>query len=107
MYVALSPRVTGFIVIEPAAADRHPAHDRAEAMEISMLFVHPSTQRKGIGTALLRHVCRRRSRARVSRVQVWTGTDNPQAQQFYRSLAMIPTGRRVQGAGSPESADER
>jgi GNAT superfamily N-acetyltransferase len=56
VYVTLSRRVTGFIAIEPAAADRHPAHDRAEAMEISMPFVHASTQREGIGTTLLRRV---------------------------------------------------
>jgi ribosomal protein S18 acetylase RimI-like enzyme len=55
VYVALSPRVTGFIAIEPVAVHGHPAHGGADAMEISMLFVHASTQREGIGTALLRN----------------------------------------------------
>jgi hypothetical protein len=35
--------VTGFSAIKPAAAGRHPAHDRADATEITMLFVQPST----------------------------------------------------------------
>jgi GNAT superfamily N-acetyltransferase len=75
-------------------------------MEISMLFVHPTTPRKGIGTALLRHVFAV-ARARVWRVQVWTETDNPQAQQFYPSLGMTRPADASRKPAQPESADER
>lgn len=99
VYVALSPRVTGFIVIEPAAADRHPAHDRAEAMEISMLFAHRRRNARASAPRCFGTSSPSLSRKRFASASV-DRNRHPQAQQFYRSLAMIPTGQRVQGAGS-------
>jgi GNAT superfamily N-acetyltransferase len=65
-------------------------------------FVHPSAQRKGVGTALLQHVFDVARARCFTRVQVWTGTDNPQAQQFYSRLGMVPTGRRAPGTFSEQ-----
>jgi ribosomal protein S18 acetylase RimI-like enzyme len=99
--------VTGFIVIEPAAADRHPAHDCAEAMEISMLFVHPSTQRNGIGTALLRHAFA------VARAQEFRECKCGPEPTTHRLSSSTAASRRSRPAGAsrelaqPESADER
>ena len=65
-----------------------------------MLFVQPSTQCKGIGTALLWRVLAVARAQGVPRGQVPIGTDNPQAQQFFHSLGPTLTGRRVPGVRS-------
>jgi hypothetical protein len=67
-----------------------------------MVFVHPSRQRTGVGTALLGHVfgvARSRSSNCIS---VWTGIDNPVAERFYSSLRMKRTGARAPGARSEQ-----
>jgi hypothetical protein len=48
--------LVGRDIVEPTVAETPAAHDRAEAVEISVLFVHASTQVSGIGPALLRGV---------------------------------------------------
>ena len=65
-----------------------------------MVFVHLSAQRKGVGTALLQRVFDVARARHFTGVQVWTGTDNPQAQRFYSRLGMVPTGRRALGTPS-------
>lgn len=101
-YVAVDSQVIGMIVVEPGCdAHRSPA-DEPAYMQISMVFVHPSAQRKGVGTALLQRVFDIARARGLTGVQVWTGTDNPQAQQFYSSLGMLPTGRRAPGTFSEQ-----
>jgi GNAT superfamily N-acetyltransferase len=96
-YVAVFPHVIGMTLIEPGGHERR-ATDDPSCVQISMVFVHPSEQRKGVGTALLQHVFDVVRARRFTGVQVWTGTDNPQAQRFYSRLGMVPTGRRTLGA---------
>jgi GNAT superfamily N-acetyltransferase len=96
-YVAVSPHVIGMTLIEPGCDEVRRAINGPACVEISMVFVHPSAQRTGVGSALVQRVFDVARARRFTGVQVWTGTDNPQAQQFYSSLGMVPTGRRAQG----------
>jgi len=75
--------VTGFIAIEPVAVHGHPAHGRADATEISMLFVHASTQREGIGTALLRNSSPSLARSRFREFKSGPEPTTRRPQQFY------------------------
>jgi GNAT superfamily N-acetyltransferase len=100
--VAVCSQVVGLTVIEPRR-DEERLHDRRPAwVEISMVFVHPSAQRKGVGTTMLQCVVDVARARRFTGVRVWTGTDNPQAQRFYSNLGMLPTGRRCPGALSEQ-----
>jgi GNAT superfamily N-acetyltransferase len=101
-YVTVSPCVIGMTLIEPGGHEERRATDDPSCVQISMVFVLPSAQRKGVGTALLLHVFDVARARRFTGVQVWTGTDNPQAQRFYSRLGMVPTGRRALGALSEQ-----
>jgi ribosomal protein S18 acetylase RimI-like enzyme len=101
-YVAVSPHVIGMTLIEPGTSRGADSDQGPGLCAISMIFVHPSAQRKGVGTALLQYVFDVARARRFTSVQVWTGTDNPQAQQFYSRLGMVPTGRRALGTFSEQ-----
>ena len=103
-FVAIAPQVLGMAMFEPCC-DEHSCTISAESCaQISMVFVHPSAQRKGVGSALVRRVFAVARAQHFTVVRVWTGTDNPAAQRFYSSLAMVPTGRRTPGAFSTKSS---
>jgi ribosomal protein S18 acetylase RimI-like enzyme len=101
-YIALSPHIVGVTLIEPGHDWGPRAGDDPAHLQISMVFVHPAAQRRGVGTALLRRVFAVARARCFTRVQVWTGTDNPQAQRFYSSLGMVRTGRRAPGTLSEQ-----
>ena len=101
-YVAVSPHVVGMTLIEPGCDEVRRAINGPAWVEISMVFVHPSAQRKGVGSALLLCVFDVARARRFTGVRVWTGTDNPQAQRFYSSLGMVPTSRRAPGTLSEQ-----
>ena len=101
-YVAVSPHVVGMTLIEPGCDEVRRAINGPAWVEISMVFVHPSAQRKGVGSALLLCVFDIARARRFTGVRVWTGTDNPQAQRFYSSLGMVPTSRRAPGTLSEQ-----
>jgi GNAT superfamily N-acetyltransferase len=101
-YVAASPHVIGMSLIEPACDEQPRAAHDAAWVQIAMVFVHPSAQRKGVGTALLQRVFQVARAHHFMGARVWTGADNPQAQQFYSSLGMAPTGRRALGTLSEQ-----
>jgi GNAT superfamily N-acetyltransferase len=106
-YVAISPHVIGMTLIAPGGHEQRRATDGPSCVQISMVFVHPSAQRKGVGTALLQHVFDVARARRFTGAQVWTGSDNPQAQRFYSTLGMVPTGRRALGTLSEQMQYER
>ena len=101
-YVAVAPHVIGLTLIEPGTSRGADSDHVLGLCAISMIFVHPSAQRKGVGTALLQHVFDVARARRFTGAQVWTGTDNPQAQRFYSRLGMVPTGRRALGTLSEQ-----
>lgn len=106
-FVAVTSQVIGMALIEPRR-DGQPSGIGDEVwVQISMLFVHPSAQRKGVGTALLRRVFAVARAWRSAGVRVWTGTDNGPAQRLYAGLAMVPTGRRTPGTFSEQMEYER
>jgi GNAT superfamily N-acetyltransferase len=101
-YVAVSPHVIGMTLVEPGCDEERLSDQRPAWVEISMVFVHPSAQRRGVGSALLQCVFDVARARRFTGMRVWTGTENPQAQRFYSSLGMVPTGRRAPGALSEQ-----
>jgi GNAT superfamily N-acetyltransferase len=105
-YVAVSPHVIGMALVELHRGDQPHAVCEARWLHIAMLFVHPSAQRKGVGSALLRRVFEVAEARDHTGARVWTGTDNPEAQQFYSSVGMVPTGRRTPGAFSEQAEYE-
>jgi ribosomal protein S18 acetylase RimI-like enzyme len=98
----ISPHVIGLTLIEPGGREERRATGAPSCLQIWMVRVHPSAQRTGVGTALLLHVFDVARARCFTGVQVWTGTDNPQAQRFYSRLGMVPTGRRALGTLSEQ-----
>ena len=60
--------------------------------EIASLAVAPEFRRRGVGTALMRHLMGLLGRARVRRVELMVRTGNRAGAQLYRSLGFRRVG---------------
>jgi ribosomal protein S18 acetylase RimI-like enzyme len=81
-------RPVGMLLAELARADDGAGAVVPGLLHLSMLFVHPAAQRRGVGTALLRALT-----DRYPRVQVWTGADNDAALALFAAAGFRPSGR--------------
>ena len=76
-----------------ALAEPGRAHDGAGPvvqgwLHVSMVFVHPSAQRRGVGAALMRHVLDAAGPHGANRVSLWTAADNEPARRLYEHVGM-------------------
>ena len=65
-----------------------------DMLHSSMVFVHPESQRQGIGRRLLRHVLDAAAQAGACTARLWTETTNVPARRVYESVCMTPTRER-------------
>ena len=81
-YVAeTEKRVVGFLTLE---------YPEEQAVEIQMLYVHPDFQKQGIGSALMKEICRLKKQDGYNKLIVWTIKDGPSI-GFYQKQGMIKT----------------
>ncbi len=83
--------VRGMLLAEPGRERDGLGPPVPELCHISMVFVHPEAQGRGIGRLLLEHAVR----LCHPRLQVWTGVFNDRARRLYRSAGFTPSGRRA------------
>ena len=62
-------------------------------LHISMVFVHPTAQRTGVGLPLLLHVLDAAASLGYRRAGVWTARDNTPARKLYERAGMALTGK--------------
>jgi ribosomal protein S18 acetylase RimI-like enzyme len=86
--------IVGMALAEPCREDDGAGAVIAGALHISMVFVFPSSQRRGIGGRLMCYTLDAARAAGMSRVQLWTGRENAAAQRFYENIGMKLTSTR-------------
>jgi len=96
-FVALRAGVVGMALAEPGRFDAGAGELDPSLLHISMVFVHPTAQRTGIGRALLGHVIDLAHSTGCQRVDVWSAEDNRSARQLYEHVGMALTGRSEPG----------
>jgi ribosomal protein S18 acetylase RimI-like enzyme len=96
-FVALRPHVVGMALAEPGRFAGGVGELDPSLLHISMVFVHPTAQRTGIGRALLLHVIDVARTMGCQRIDVWTAEANDPARKLYEAAGMAPTGRSEPG----------
>ncbi|WP_285629156.1 GNAT family N-acetyltransferase [Actinoallomurus iriomotensis] len=88
-----SGRVRGMLLAEPGR-DRDGRGPRVAGLcHISMVFVHPGWQGRGVGRLLLERLRTHVAALGGTRLQVWTGAGNERARRLYRRAGFAPSGR--------------
>jgi ribosomal protein S18 acetylase RimI-like enzyme len=87
----LGEEVVGFVRLCPARPIADPPPD---AMEITHLYVHPSRQRGGAGTALLDRAVDLADEDQYAWLVLWVLEANRTARHFYERFGFEPDGAR-------------
>lgn len=82
-------RVVAMALTEAFRNDGGQGDVRSGWGHVSMVFVHPEFQGRGIGGELVRRVIRE---VPWSRLSLWTRESNSRAQALYRRCGFVPTG---------------
>jgi ribosomal protein S18 acetylase RimI-like enzyme len=83
----------GMVLAEPGRAHDGRGPLRPDLCHLSMLFVHPRHQARGLGRLLLAALLREAAAGGQDLVRVWTGSANTAARNAYRAVGFRPTGR--------------
>ena len=92
-FVALRPGIVGMALAEPGRFDDGAGEPDPSLLHISMVFVHPTAQRTGVGLPLLLQVLDVARSLGYQRVDVWTARENTPARRLYESTGMTLTGK--------------
>jgi GNAT superfamily N-acetyltransferase len=92
-FVALGPDIIGMALAEPGRLDDGAGELDPALLHISMVFVHPATQRTGVGSSLVLHVLDTARSLSYQRMSVWTYRDNTPARRLYESVGMATSGK--------------
>ena len=92
-FVALRPGIVGMALAEPGRFDDGAGEPDPSLLHISMVFVHPTAQRTGVGLPLLLHVLDAARPLGYKHASVWTARDNTPARKLYERAGMVLTGR--------------
>ena len=93
VFVALRPGIVGMALAEPGRFDDGAGEPDPSLLHISMVFVHPSAQRTGVGLPLLLHVLDVARSLDYQHASVWTARDNTPARKLYERAGMVLTGK--------------
>jgi ribosomal protein S18 acetylase RimI-like enzyme len=94
-YVAASDvGIMGMALLEPCRTDDGAGAIVSDALHISMVFIDPAAQRRGVGGRLMRYALESAHASGVSNVSLWTGCENTGARKLYEVLGMKPTRTR-------------
>lgn len=91
--------IVGMALSEPGRADDGAGPVLPEQLHVSMVFVHPSAQRHGVGGALMRHVLNTALTQGIRTVSLWTAVGNSGARRLYESVGMVSTRSRRVASG--------
>lgn len=94
-FVALRPGIVGMALAEPGRFEDGAGDLDPSLLHISMVFVHPTAQRSGVGLPLIRHVLGLARSLDYERVGVWTAEDNTPARRLYERAGMTLTGKSI------------
>ncbi len=86
--------IVGMALLEPYRAEDGAGAIVPDALHISMVFVDPASQRRGIGRRLMRYALDAARVSGASSVSLWTGRENTAARKLYEALGMKPTRTR-------------
>jgi ribosomal protein S18 acetylase RimI-like enzyme len=92
-FVARRPGIVGMALAEPGRLDDGAGDPDPSLLHISMVFVHPTAQRTGVGLPLLRHIFDVGRSMGCERVDVWTARENSPARGLYKKAGMTLTGK--------------
>jgi len=94
-YVAASDTsVVGMALLEPCRAADWAGAVIPNALHVSMVFIDPASQRRGVGSRLMCYVLDSAHASGVASVSLWTGCENTGARKLYEVLGMKPTRTR-------------
>jgi ribosomal protein S18 acetylase RimI-like enzyme len=91
--VALRPEIVGMALAEPGRLDDGAGGLDPTLLHISMVFVHPTAQRTGVGGSLVLHLLDAARSLGYQREDVWTYHDNTPAHRLYEGDGMKTTGK--------------
>lgn len=94
VYVAVTDGIVGMVATEPGREQDGQGEVLPGLMHVSMVFVSPAWQRRGVGRGLLQHVLEVAWRAGHRNVALWTETTNLAARRLYESVGMNATRER-------------
>lgn len=94
-FVALRPGIVGMALAEPGQFDDGAGESDPSLLHISMVFVHPTAQRTGVGFPLVLHILEVARSIGCARVGVWTARENIPARRLYERAGMTLTGKTV------------
>jgi ribosomal protein S18 acetylase RimI-like enzyme len=99
-YVAVATSgIVGMALVEPGRADDGEGAIVPGMLHVSMVFVSPLSQRRGVGRTLMRHIFETQTAAQMTSVSLWTSASNTPARRLYESVGMSVTRtRRISGA---------
>ena len=92
-FVASRPGIVGMALAEPGRFDDGAGELDPSLLHISMVFVHPTAQRTGVGLPLVLHIFDVARSLGYERVGVWTARENGPARGLYERAGMTLTGR--------------
>lgn len=92
-FVALRPGVVGMALAEPGRFDAGAGEPDPGLLHISMVFVRPAAQRRGVGLLLVLQVLDVARSLGYQRVDVWTARENTPARRLYERTGMTLTGK--------------
>jgi GNAT superfamily N-acetyltransferase len=78
---------------EPGRFDDGAGEPDPSLLHISMVFVRPSAQRRGVGLPLVLHILDVARSMGYQRVGVWTARENSPARRLYELAGMTLTGK--------------
>jgi GNAT superfamily N-acetyltransferase len=85
--------IVGMALAEPGRFDDGAGDPDPSLLHISMVFVHPGSQRTGVGLPLILHVFDVAGSLGYQRVGVWTFDGNLPARKLYERAGMALTGK--------------
>lgn len=91
-FVAVGQGVVGMALAEPGRFDDGAGDPDPALLHISMVFVRPAAQRRGVGLPLVLHVLEVGASLGYRRVGVWTADENTPARKLYERAGMTLTG---------------
>jgi GNAT superfamily N-acetyltransferase len=94
-FVALRPGIMGMALAEPGRSEDGAGDPDPSLLHISMVFVHPTAQRTGVGLPLVLHILDVARSIGCERVGVWTALENIPARRLYERAGMTLTGKTM------------
>lgn len=92
-FVAFRPGIVGMALAEPGRFDDGAGELDPSLLHISMVFVRPAAQRRGVGLPLVLHILDVARSMGYQRVGVWTAQENSPARRLYERAGMTLTGK--------------